>query len=751
MSDPQDLLYTNNFLQTEVLSEKSLIEESNNYSRFENYINNNLGNSTENYLNKNLYENDLINLNKTLHDKWPLNKKKNHYPLFDSYINDISTDRYKKNILTKISIASQNRDIANNLNSNSFQMNLNTSINNVTKIYINDIVFPNLNESFNNNINNLSWQYSSQNFLVENNIDYNIIPVPGNNKISYSLLPNSVFKYNTENSNVNYIENIDNYLVYQSNIKPGYYDIDELIDAIKFSTSSIQHGINYLNNNIVEQPYLVNKKKIGTPHLFDLQINPIDNIVRFVNRMEEINISAIQTFSPYEDDFVNNDIFYSYSSNYPEYNLSTELIYILLPAGNDTTYQYFYNVNCIYEFCAFPLVITNLGNLVGNINFGNINFTVFFDLNIYINHGYSETDLTSICYYKYIDTITINSTVNSNALTNKYLRFGLHLSSGMLNGNNYNSSGSSIKPSITENIIFSNTIYNYLNNNSSISLTSNYLINFNKIPKIGRSLLFRWIFDKYNGNYINYEFNTPNQKKRSILNLLAWPITNKTLSFLFVDYNTGFNFVQTNYQSRLIESIIQNNVQQINDSNNSFPFYQRLALHYDGSKYFFRNSSFIYLKIFLNSIRTNKNIIDNSIIDGNTIYSIQYNQNYVLSSLLNVGIGEDYTNINHCNLLKIYKKDYNNIFAKILLSPKPGNISINDSNIINNNNCYYLYDNIIDNLEDITVEVYDSNLELHENNLDFSFTLNIEHDNNILKETLINTKTNNVSSNGNYL
>lgn len=750
MSDPQDLLYTNNFLQKDVLSEKSLLEDTDYYNRFENYINNNLSNTTENYLSKDLYEKDLINLNKTLHEKWPLNKNKNHYPLFDSYINDISTNRYKKNILTKISIASENRDVGNYPNSNAFQMSLNTSINNVTKIYINDIIFPNLNESFNNNINNLSWQYSSENFLVENNIDYNIIPVPEDNKISYSLLPNSVFKYNTNNSNVDYIENIDNYLVYQSNIKPGYYCIDDLIDAVKLSTSIIQHGNNYLNNNdIVEQPYLINKKKIGTPHLFDLQIDPINNIVRFVNRMEEINICAMQTFSPYEDDFANNDIFYLYSSNYPEYNLSPDLIYILLPAGNDTTYQYFYNVNCIYTSCAFPLVITNLHNLVGNINFSNINFTVFFDLNIYINNGYSETDLSSICYYKYIDTITINSTVNSTLLTNKYLRFGLHLSTGMLNGNNYNSSGSSIKPSITENIIFSNTIYNYLNNSSSI--TTNYSVNFNKIPKIGRSLLFRWIFDKYNGNYINYEFNTPNQKKRSILNLLAWPITNKTLDLLFIDYNFGFNFVQTNYQSRLINSIVKNNIQPINDYYNSFPFFQRMALHYDGSKYFFRNSSFIYLKIFFNSIRNNESILDNSIIDGNTIFSIQYNQNYVLSSLLNVGIGEDYTNINNCNLLKIYKKDYNNIFAKILLSPTPGSVNISNSNIVNNNNCYYFYDNMLDNLENISVEVYSSNLELQENNLNFSFTLNVEHDNNVLKETLINTKTNNVSSNGNYL
>jgi hypothetical protein len=45
---------------------------------------------------------------------------------------------------------------------------------------------------------------------------------------------------------------------------------------------------------------------------------------------------------------------------------------------------------------------------------------------------------------------------------------------------------------------------------------------------IGRSLLFRWIFDQQNGVYVNFEIETTNEKQRSLLNILAWSIPNKT-------------------------------------------------------------------------------------------------------------------------------------------------------------------------------------------------------------------------------
>lgn len=770
MSDPQDLLYTNSFLSNNILTSDNISNSTEYDTRFKDYIDSTVINDTRQYLNNNEYETSLINLDRSLDKKWPIDNNKNHYPLFDKFANDLGSNRYKKSVTTRLSIDSRNRDYSKYPNSNNFIIQLPKVFNNVTKMYLNDIIFQNSNQSFNNENNNLSWQYASENFLVENSIDKRIIPVPGDSLISYSSLPNSVFKYTTTNSDSNYISNIDNYLVYQININPGYYSINELIKKIRCQTNQIQHG-NTTYKNIVEEPYISNKKNLGSPHLFSIQINPLTSIVRFVNRIEEIKVEAIQTFSQYSD-IISTDIFYNFSSKFPNTSLSTELIYILLPAFNDITYQYYYNVNCINTPNPFPLVLTDLNVNIGGIEADILNYTTFFDLNIYTNNGYTESDLDSICYYKFIDTITLRSQINPDNFSIVYLRFGLHLSTGMLNGNIYNNNGTIIKPITCENIIYSTPIYNYITNfgnvqipvsintstgsTSTLYTTSGLLYFYKYLPQsetnIGRAILFRWIYDKDNDNYVTYEFTTLNQKKRTLLRSLSWPIPNQTFNIYTQDYNRCFNFVQTNYQSKyVIDSSYINNEQS--QSSNSLNTQQNsinhtLNLYYDGNEYFFSNNNYVFLKILTNSSAGSSS---DQLLYVNSSVSVQYEQNYIYTTLLNVGIGEDYTYIQNCNSLKILKKNYDGIIAKIIVSSLPGNININNSNIINNSNAYIFYSGVLDNVNNLNISLYDSNLQLISSYSDYSFTLNVVEDNNVLKETLINTKTNNVSSTGNYI
>lgn len=739
MSDPQDLLYTNQFLSTDILTNESLKNDTNYYDRFKNYVDTNGKNETENYINNDEYESSLINLDRSLNQKWPVNKNKNHYPLFDTYINDISSNKYKKNILTKVNIDSKNRKISSNNNPNDFTIGLNKTFNNVTKVYFNDLIFTNVNKSITNYNNNLCWQYPAENFLVKNNINQSIIPVPGSSKVDYSNLPNSVYKYTTVGSSANYVDNIQNYLIYQTGIQPGFYTIDQLISSLRITTLKVSHEYNTTNSQIIEEPYLAYTKKVGTPHLFSVQINPITSVVRFVNRIEEIEIVALQSFSPYNTNFQNNDIFYDFTTN-KDYILDTTYIYVTISAFEDVTYQYYQNIYNINNANPFPLVMTNLSTSIGNIDGDLFNYTIFFDLNIYLNIGYTESDLESVCYYKFIDTIKLSSTVT-------YLRFALKLSSGMLNGNIYKSSGLTIKPSITENLIFSSSLNNYLNNyqnTSTIFRNFNFIIN---TPFIGRALLFRWIYDKNNNNYVNYETNSVNQKKRSILKILAWPIANQTLNILVEDYNYGFNFVLTNYQSQYLLNNL-NSLSTLNDLNKQFPQHS-LNLYFSSNQYYFISSAYIFLKLLINSYPINN--LNEELINASTSETVLYDQIYVQDIYFNVGIGEDYTAIQNCNNLTIFKKDYSGLVVKVILSPLPGNINITSSNIINNNNHYIPYDKVIDNLSEIQIQAYDSNFKLLESSTDFSFTLNINEDYNVLKETLINTKTNSVSSNGNYI
>ena len=786
--DPQDLLYTNEFLNTNLISDKDLLENTQYYNRFTDYIEKKTVSETQNYLNDDEKESSLVNIDKNLYTKWPIYNNKNHYPLFDSYINDISSNRYKKNILTRISIDSRNRDITNFLYPYSFSLTLPSVINNITKIYMNDIILANINQTITNTNNALAWQYASKNYLLQNGIDDTIIPVPDQleRNISYSKLPNSVFKYTTENSDVNYVASVDNYLVYQTSIIAGNYTIETLAFGIRDATNKVLHGNNstVLNSNnikVIEEPYLSNQKRINTPHLFSVEINPVTNQVRFVNRIEEVKIVAIQTFSPYEDNFIETDMFYKFSiarSNVDtSFDLDTNLIYITVAASNDITYQYYSNQYCVYSPNSFPLVITDLKTNIGNILFDSLNFTVFFDLTMYLNEGYNEDELESICYYKFIDVIILRNNYYDSKYENigsraKYLRFGLHLSNGMLNGNLYNKFGRTIRPSITENIVFSSKINDFFTSfnsniypviikttsteksivfNSTPGLLVEYSYSKQSIdPVIGRSLLFRWIFDLDNGNYVDYEYRTVNVKKRSLLNILAWSIGNVTNSIIVKQINNGYNFVLTNYQSTILNEQLQNPFTVVENNSQIQLYYPTtsLSLTFYNDRYYFSNSNYAYIKLSGN-VSFGQN--DSQLLKSFSLDSLQYEQNYVLNSEFKVGIGEDYTYLTTCNTLKVYQKDYNGLFAKVLLCPVVGNIDLITNNIINNSNVFTLYNGLINNLDQINVDVFDSNLEILSTTQNFSFTLNIEKDVNVLKETNIDTTTNNVNSTSHYI
>jgi sporulation protein YlmC with PRC-barrel domain len=801
MSDPQDLLYTNQFIATNVLSNAEVEEGTKYYDRFKDYLSGTEKDQTERYIDNDGAESDPVNRQKILNTKWPIYGNRNHYPLFDKYINDISVNRYKKEIISKVSIDTKNRDISKYLNSNDFNIPFNKVYSNIKKFEINDIVFSNVNQSVTYENNNLSWQYASQNYLLGANIDNTIIPVPNPNlRISYSSLPNSVYSFQISGG-YSIIPGIDDYLVYQATIAPGYYTVDTLQENIRLETSSVLHGSNIagVNLNIIEEPYLVYGKRIGTPHLFTTFIEPISSVVRFVNRMEEIAIIAIQTFSPYETDYRNNDIFHFLSSVYQSGNqnqiLNNDYIYVTLETITDLTDQYFENIFCTNSPNAFPLVITGLDLDVGNIDFNLINFTEFYDENIYTKHGYEIGQINSISTYKFIDYIQIiNPTTYITDLTGQgapttkvfvktYLRFALKLSTGNLNGKNYDSIGQIVIPSITQNIVFSESLNNYLNNTGNLGTayplyatvntnssttnpynvyfnyndtahpvstskagqTSGFLTEFNYYDRtvlIGRALLFRFIFDKVNGTYTNYETSTANEKKRSVLNVLAWPIANQTLQVYTLETNNGFKFIQSNIQSSVVNNQTISTYQVI--PKNNLPSLN-IHVQYFANKYYIVENFYIYLKLLFN---TNDSLLSpDQIINAVSYNVLLYNQNYIDGTLFNVGIGEDYTCAGNISNLTIRKKDYSNIFAKIILSDVPGNYDTILSNT-SKDTFSINYDNVIDNISGVTVQAYDSNMKLLTVNDNFSFTLTIYQIKDVLKETLINTKTNNVNTEG---
>jgi hypothetical protein len=177
---------------------------------------------------------------------------------------------------------------------------------------------------------------------------------------------------------------------------------------------------------------------------------------------------------------------------------------------------------------------------------------------------------------------------------------------------------------------------------------------------------------------------------------------------------------------------------------------QKLNLQYESNNYYIISSNYVYLKLDFN-INEN-NVSQENIINAIEQINLQYNQNYVESIYFNVGIGEDYNCLlgNNPNI-KLYPKNQTNIFAKILIGSYPGNTDILASNIVNNSNFSINYDFLFDNISGVIISVYDSQLRLLNLFNNFSFTMNIHEIKDVLKETLINTKTNSVNSTGSFM
>ena len=729
--NPQDLLYTNEFLTTETITNRGFEDNRKNHVRYRNFVDKNVTNETDQYIQNDSTEGDPFNLNKRQLNKFPVGRNANHYPLFDSYIQDVSKGTYEKEYVTKLNIDSILRDKTVSPSSGSFSLQFSKVFNNVSKLVINNINIPNPLQSINQYNNNIAWQYPTKNQLLINNSASFIIPTPNDyNLIDFLTLNNSCSTLSDVND-----------LFYETNIDTGSYTVSSLSSKIRAQTTSVYHGETKKNletgtTTYTEQPYIAYPNLIKTAHQFTVDINPITNNVKMVNRIEEVRILALQSFGPYTVDN-STDIFNSYSDN-PAHIINPDFIYVLLPYIQGVTDQYYNSSTDIpqpkYEN-AFPLVITGLNQNIGNIEATLINYTEFFDLGIYLDYGYTESQITSIPTYQYWDKITIN--------TNVYLRFALKLSSGKLNGLYYDKFGNTIKPITNDTIIYDNYLSNFFNYSSNINLNINIFI--------GRALLFRWIFDKQNGNYINFEFDSNNVKKKSILNILSWPIANQTYNQICIIQNQGFAFVQNNYNGVILDADSFNGLPteaQQSLFSKSLRIPPALNIQYENGEYFFITPGYIFISMNLSKNSSNDSFKDYyALSSGNMSY--QYNQNYV-GPYFNVGIGDEYS----CELEALYgvgqlkpiKTD--NIYAKIQISNIPNVIDNNASNININGIIINNYDKPMDNFNSMEITLLDPYYREITYLRNFSFTVEVHEIVNVLKETLIDSKRNNVSVTG---
>jgi hypothetical protein len=775
MNDPQDLLYTNNFLNTNIINEKEINEQTKNYDRFIEYQNNQNTEDTNNtlkYLNNDNEETDSINIQKSNYQPFPNDNNKNNYPMFDPLLKDLSKNVYTKLRDTVVNIDTGYRNPIFYPLSTNLEVQLSKTLNNIHQIEISNINIPNFLKSVNSMTNNFSWQYYND-YYLNTEISYNLIPFPSRDMF-YALFDIKYSAYVIPESIINIDGTYDpsQFLTYQNNIREGNYTIDQLLREIEVSSTNILHAESksvILQKkekniyNICEEPYYSFPSLRKSPHLWKFEINKQNGGIFSTNRIEEIDIYSIQMFlnpsQPLtENYFKQNDIFYKYSSLGPNYTLDPNYIYITVPFLQYKTDQWFNNSSekdnttlypdknyyNPYELNPYPLVITqdNSANTEINNFISLITMTTFWDLRIYTEtpfpgYGISESKMKNISYYKISDIITIPD-LNLNLI-----RFALRWSPSTSKGVPFQNSipradFGYFKPQSSNNIIFKSFLYNFLS--TDISVNKLFTLGASN-KRIGRALPCRFIYGKEQSIYRHHKTENIYETKKSILEYFDFSIPNSTNGDIRNIANKGFGYIHSNLYGSSLDQ--QNPINQFIESLSYFKTKSvDLSLKIiNDNNYFLRNTNYVYIRfsfkgIDLNKTRQNENIISSSENHFNV------NQNYSNSSLINyLGIGES---VNcYYQLFDITSKNYDGIFCKIFTSTIPGDINILDNNI-SSKIIFNAYDNLLNGISSINIELLDSNLKIIRTEEDYSFDLRFIYSDSKLKETNINTQTNKI-------
>lgn len=773
MIDPQDLLYTNNFIDTNIINEKQIEDETKNYDRFVNYEANQNSEDTNNtlrFLNNNDEESDNINIKKSYYQPFPIDNKKNHYPLLDPLLKDISKDRYTKIEETTFSIDTGFRDLKLYPLTSNFQVNLSKKMTNVQQIKIDNINIPNFLKSVEPMNNNLTWQYLS-NYYENTDLSFNIIPFPDTKKTySYFSLPYSVF--NIPPSLFNEQPNFDPslFLITTVNINPGNYSLIELLRRITLQAGSVLHGSNLNNPNniykITEEPYYSFPSLIGSNNIWVSEFNNIDEGLFMTNKMENVQLISLQFFKPplegnnYSTDYYKqNDIYYGFSSLGSDYKLDPKYFYFTVPFIQNITDLWFDNndnkdnkdfypnndYNNPFIPSAFPLVInSNSGDIISSDSvIKNFTMTPFFNLDVYTtnrlfrkNEGYTEDELYNVNYYKFNDLININK----DGLNIKLVRFAFRYNNINSKGIPFSNSFPTIKgdyvvSNITETLLFNDILINYFKFNTNVP----YITSNNKLF-VGRSLLTRFIYGKENGELVNYKIDNIYETKNSILEYFSFSIANGTNGFLINIFNKGFSFIHSNLYNLSLN--FTSPIQEILSlSTKSSLKTININYNYIDSNYFIKNNNFVFLKIKFIGV----NILSNEQNQLNISYNdreFHINQNYSIDEITkDLNIGD--TVKCYSDRLTILKKSYDGIFCKILVSPLSGNTS-NITNEISSKIIFNGYDFLLNDITTLEITLLDSKLRVIKTIADYNFDLIFINSVDKLKETNINTKTNKV-------
>jgi len=773
--NPDDLLYTNTFVNTNPLTQREVQKNANEYIPYRN-LKGETVNNVRDQLERTGFTDSSMNRVAKEANPWSRGYYGNQQPMLSEFGKDIAESTYFKYRSNYINVDSRMRDVDLYTTPNNYSIFLGRKFNNVETVKLIDYFFPEMEYPINSTNNVILW-YTVPFEIIDyltNNVPYD--PYIGSDYDQYKInicgwYINFSQLINT-NVGITYRELYNNNLLSCLNkieISPGFYTTEQLSQKIRDEFQKTT----FFNSNVYDKSYKEYNGNLGSetfkfkdrPQFVDVRIDPETSNVQFLLRYEEFRVESIATY---------------YNKNY--FDLEMKVVDSSVPSTEFLE---------LIQNDLYPLVITGfpeIGGYTGKI----VDYLEFVPKNI---NELFQDEFGSLFNKTYYDKITDNE---GNVIPN-VLRFYLYTFGNYID-NTIGSVSKPIKCSYTE-IIKTNNIkfgreapFFFINGNQSLLSTYVGYVK-NNIVNISSQ------FTSYCSNQTNdCSLISPAQQlildnlivnvdcsSRILTNLLGFPNTNN--SRVLVGPSMGTFAIITNnvYKpNRYINSVQLYNINSdlyrsytnctgllppkdnICTTNYKFwiDYYPKFNLNFrlpigrnqNGSYSFYLNNYF-FMKILSSSVGT-------QIQTSSTITQIKPTANfsngssdiYEINDGTNNGIQYYLTNLNgdiispesKCpvnfknNNFLSSTKNLENIFAKIKYSSVSGNYEV-DNRFVNE---IIFESNTINNLDEFIIQLVDYEGKILPQIKEHNFTLLIVEKYEVLKETNMNSRNNNANTGG---
>ena len=771
--NPSDLLYTNSFVNTNPLTQREVQRNANEYIPYRNLKGETVNNVRDEIERTGFTDSSMNRVAKEA-NPWSRGYYGNQQPFLSDFGKDIAESSYFKYRSHYINIDSRMRDVDLYPTPNNYSIFLGRKFNNVETVKLIDYFFPEMEYPINSTNNVILWYTIPYEIIIDSFFgQYKYDPYIGSDYDEYKInicgwYINFSNLIQTTTIMANFRELYNNNLLSCMNkieITSGFYTTEQLAQKIRNEFQKTT----FFNSNIFNKSYQEYSGNTGSstfkfknrPQLVDVRIDPETSNVQFLLRYEEFRVKSVATY---------------YNKNY--FDLEMKAVDSSVPSTEFLE---------LIQNDLYPLVITGFPE-IGGYTGSNIDYIEFVPKNLI---PFYQQVYGSSFYKTYYDKITDK---DGNTIPN-VLRFYVY-NLGVYYDDTIGSVSIPVKSSYTEivnnnNIKFGREAPFFLIN-GDMSIFSNYITYIkNDISNI--SSLYAGcsffpngctVISKTEELILDSLIVNVDCSSRLLTNLLGFQNTESSKSTIG-PRNGAFAIITNNiYKSNRYINSIQDyniNLDRFNDytkcaglkppdknnicvSNYTFwiDYYPKYNVNYrlpisrnQNGTYSFYLNNYFFMKILSSSVGT-------QIQTSSTITQIKPTANFANGSSdiyeVNNGISNGIRNyINDPSYVNpkcpinlktdnfsSATKNLNNLFAKIKYSSVSGNYEV-DNRFVNE---IIFESNTINNLDEFVIQLVDYEGKILPQIKEHNFTLLIVEKYEVLKETNINSRNNNVNMGG---